>query len=168
MAAGDTDRWASIATVQTTESAAGTITFSSINTGVGLATKRGLLIDELQFFVGLTDLNLILAETDAIDMGLTVSNGVDDLSDFTDRRILQNLTLSRADHGTAASGELVQMPIIQQFFPALITAEQTLYFGVKGISLAAVFTAKLRILFRYIELSDRDVLEIAQNFSLVS
>ena len=161
------DQFSNIATMETTESAAGTVTFSSLNTGAGFGTKRGLLIEKIQYFFGMSSLNLILDESDSIIAGLTISQGVLDLGAFGDRRIIDNFNIGQANSGTPASAQMIYMPQSHELGAGLPLAETTMYLGILGTSLASVVTVRVRIFFRYIDLTPSDILEIAQNFQLV-
>jgi len=162
------DKYQSIATIAVTESAANTITFSALTTGLGFGTKRGMLIDAVEFHLTPGSLNLILDEADQATLGLTVSSGVTDLTDFTDRRIITMIQLDQLNSGTPANAQLIKMPMTSLLgTQGLPIAETSLFLGVAGVSLATALSARCRIFFRYIDLTDRDILEIAQNFQLV-
>ena len=161
------DQFSNVATIEATESATGTLTYAQLNTGVGFGTKRGMLIEAVQFFMGTSVQNLILDESDYILVALTVSAGPTDLGNFGDRRILSNLLLGQRNSGTPANAEQLVAPITQRYTPGLPLAEPTIYLGVQGTSLASVITCRVRIFFRYIDLTPSDILEIAQNFQLV-
>ena len=161
------DRYANIMSGTVNMSAANIITFLAINTGVGLQSKQGMLIDQIDYFPTITALGEMTTAGDTIQFGLTVSNGVTSLFDFTDRRVIHSAILGRVDFGTAASAQLQALPVTRQFFPALIVAEPTLYFAALTAGLASAATIRFRVYFRFIELTDRNILEIAQSFILV-
>ncbi len=165
-------RFAKIATVTVTGSAANTITFAEFQTGVGLqvgATRgKGLamLIDEIDYYV--TNLNLVLAlDGDIVRYGITTSNQVSAVEDLADRRILHSAERQlRAI--TAASVVTFTQPHIHQFFPALLWAEPTLFLATDGESQPVVPTVVARIFYRLIELDQSLIFEVAQQFRIVS
>jgi len=165
------DRFANIATLTLAESAAGTLTFQELRTGVGIEPDRksanAMAIDEIDYFVGVTALAQMTASTDRIDYAITVSNAVTDLTDFSDRRILHSGFLLRTDLGTAASSWVHRMPLVHQFFPPLITADKSLYLGVVGTGLASAILMKARIYHRIVEISQGEFIELAEVFRLV-
>lgn len=164
------DRFANIATFTVTESAAGTITFTELNTQLGFISGRrpiAMLVDEIDFFIAPASMALIAGDGDQIAMGVTLSNNVTDLGDLTDRRILNSMYVRREDAGTAATVMMTKMPIVHQFFPPLIHAEKLMYLGIVSSSLATPATGLARIYYRTIELSDAELVELTEVFRLV-
>lgn len=166
------DRFANIMTFDVTESAAGSITFATIETNVGIDSSRrtgvAILVDEIDYYLHQGDINLILDAADSIAMGLTISSGVADLNDVTDRRILHSHNLLPFVMGVAASGSLFQSPMRFQFFPPLIMAERQIHLGVIGTSLASAVRLRARVYYRTIHITSDEFVEIAEVFRLVS
>jgi len=162
-----TDQFQSLATISATEAVAGTLLFQELQTGIGFGSQRGMLIDKIQFYIAMTFVNLILDESDRIVCAITLSNGITDIENFTDRRIIDNYALGESNFGTPASAQHVEQPITHDFGHGLPLAESSLYLAIVGVSLASAITVRTRIFFRYIDLTDRAILEIAQNFQLV-
>ena len=165
------DRWANIATVEVTQSAANAVTFAELRTNIGIQSDRktaiAMLIDQIDYFPVGGAISLMTTSTDSLDMALTISDSVTDLFDVSDRRILHSTRLFRFDAGTAANANFLRFPLSQQFFPALITAERSLFLGLGSTGLAAGTTLRCRIYHRFVELSDSQFLEIAEVFRLV-
>lgn len=165
------DRFANLASIEVTMSAADTITFQELLTGVGISGDResavGMKIDEIDFYPGRASFALMTTAADHIFMGLTVSNNVTDLDDITDRRILATASLTRVDLGVAASGGLIKLPIIAQFFPPIITAERRIYLGCSSVGLASAITLRCRIYYRREKLTKAELLELAETHLLV-
>lgn len=170
MARAIRDRFANVAAIQTTTSAADTETFAPLATNMGFLGRRdqalAMVIDEIQWSLSNAALALLDADGDQIHLALTTSNLLTDLTDLTDQRILANFRLARYDGGTAASMLLYPMPAIKQYFPPLITAERTLFLGVDSASLGAVITAQIRILYRVETLTSAELIELAETFRL--
>ena len=166
------DRYANIATVSVTESAPGTLTFTELRTGMGIQANRktavAMLIDQIDYFVAQGAFALMTTAQDRIQMAITISNGIINLVDISDRRILHSAEMTRVDLGTAGSGIMVNMPLTHQFFPPLILAEKSLYLGVDSVGLAAVVALNARIYYRTTDLNDSELLEISEVFRLVS
>lgn len=172
MAAAVRDRFANIASIETIESAANTLTFNSLSTNMGFLGRRdqalAMVIDEVQWRPGVAAIVDMDAEGDALTMALCVSNAVPDLTDLTDRRILANFQLGVSVVGAATNHVLFTQPWRDQFFPPLITAERTLFLGVQGVSLAAAIIAQIRLLFRVETLTAGELVELAEVFRLTS
>lgn len=155
------DRYANAAGIAVTESAAGTITFNEKLTGVGFGTGKGMLIDEIQYFIPAASAALLVGDGDAITVGLTTSQGVTNLEDTNDGRIMDSVQIS-LQLLTGVGYLSRQMPLVHQFFPSLITANLRLYAAVVSASLASVATARIRFLWRRIDLTDRNIAELVQ------
>lgn len=168
---GVRDRFANIASIQTTQSAANALTFSALNTNMGFLGRRdqalAMAIDQLEYHIEAAGHNLMVGTLDFIRMGLTVSDQVTNLEDVTDRRILDVFQISQV-FVTAVGALRIVIPTIHQFFPPLITAERTLFLGVNSLGFPSALTVRLRILFRVETLTGAELVELAEVFRLTS
>lgn len=166
------DRFANIASIETVETAANTLSFNSLSTNMGFLGRRdqalAMVIDELQWRPNMVALTQLLTTADRIRMALTVSNAVTDITDLTDRRILATHSWGLGFVGAATAAFIIQAPVNKQFFPPLITAERTLFLAVEGVSLTSAMTGQLRILFRVETLTSGELVELAEVFRLTS
>lgn len=165
------DRYANIATIEVTESAADTLTFQELRTNLGIDSGRqkasAMIIDEIDYFLSTTTLNALDADQDRIHFAVTISNAVADLQDITDRRILHSGFLQRNDGGTAGNAMIFRMPLIYQFFPPLITAERAIFLAVLGGTTAIANVLRVRVYYRTVEISQGEFIELAEVFRLV-
>jgi len=165
------DRFANIATFQVTESGANTLTFVELLTNAGIDADRNkataLLIDQIDYLPNGATAALMTSAGDTYQYGLTISNGVTNLIDPTDRRILHSGYVQRNDFGTAASAALMLYPHSYQFFPPLITAERRIYLGTTGTGLASATTMNARMYYRTETLTQAEFIELSEVFSLV-
>lgn len=172
MAQAIRDRFANIASIEVTESSAGVLTFAALNTNMGFLGRRdqalAMVIDELQWKPSNAAIGDLDAEADFLDLALTISNSVTDLTDMTDPRILAWAHWGIVVIGAVTSLQIYEQPRIKQYFPPLITAERTLYLGVLGTSLASAVVAQIRILFRVETLTAGELVELAEVFRLTS
>lgn len=163
------DKFANILTMAVTLSAADTLTFAEISTGLGMQPGRkvamAMIIDQINYYVG--DHALMTTNADNMVMGITTSNLVPDLTNASDRRILDSIEHMRVDFGTAAGGQLFTKPIPHQFFPPLIHAERTIFLGMNSNGLASVVTGRVRIYYRLVELEAAELIELTEVFRLV-
>lgn len=160
------DRFANVvsAIVNTTADA---LTFTEMLTGISLGQGVGMLIDEIDYHPSNGALNLMTADGDSIQMGITTSNDILNLTDFEDRRIIHMSDIMRQDLGTAASAQIIFLPKVFQFFPPLIIAAPRLYLAMDTSGLSAGVGGRVRIYFRYIELTAAQYIELAEAFVLV-
>lgn len=156
------DRYANRLGISVTESAAGTLSFQELVTGVGFQTKKGMLIDEISYFIPQSTLALLLAEADLVRFGITSSTGVTDLEDVTDSRILHSGQLTIRGFGTPANAIAFLNPIVFQFFPSIIHAHIRIFLGIQSASIASAATIRTRVLWRFVDLTDREIAELVQ------
>lgn len=165
------DRYANIASLSVTESAAGTLTFTELRTGIGIDASRkeatAILIDEIDYYLAAGTLNLITASGDDILTGITVSNAVTSISDIGDARVLHSQVTTRMDFGTAGNGILFKQPDPHQFFPPLITAERSIFLGLQCNGLASPGTISARLYYRTVRLTEGEFIELSEVFRLV-
>jgi len=168
MARRSEDRYTNLATTSVTESAAGTLTYAELATGISLGQGIGMLIDQIDYYVNASVIEDIVGAGDSVVMGWATSNAPPSIA-ATDRRFLHIAQLIvEPPIGTPASaGRPIQMPLVYQFFPAMIVAAPRLFLGIQGSSLNAAAIMTSRMYFRYIELSDKEYLELAEAFILV-
>lgn len=160
------DRFANLASAVVTLSAADTLTFTELQTGIGLGQGVGILIDMIDYEVSPAMLELMTASGDQVACGWSTSDAVTDVN-VNERRVIDYTRISRHDHGTAASGEFVLQPQRKTFIPSLVIAAPRLYLFGFSVGLASVGTIRSRIFFRYIDLTDKEYLELAETFILV-
>lgn len=164
------DRFANIASIQNVQTSSGVLTWAPLATNMGFLGRRdqalAMAIDEIQYSPGTSSLALMTATGDYIRMALAISDQPTSLEDLTDRSILDFASIARLDGGTAGNFQMVEFPLRKQFFPPLITAERTLYFGVDTQGLGAALTTRLRILYRVETLTGAELVELSEVFRL--
>lgn len=160
------DRFANVAAVRVTETAANTLTFAEMLTGISLGQGVGMIIDQIDYSPAPSVLGDLVAAGDVIHMGITTSDDINDLSARSDRRILHQMALLALQVGTVVSLSVEKTPYVHQFFPPMIIAAPRVYLAVVGTSLAAPAVVDIRIYFRYITLTPQQYLELAESFIL--
>jgi len=171
MAAGRTagqDRFANIASGEVTMSAANTITFTEILTGISLGVGVGILIDEIDYYPSSAALRELVGNADSIAMGWTTSNAVSDLVDAADRRVIHSINLVASIVGAVVSLHVLKVPFVHQFFPPTIFASPRIYLGTNTGGFGAAALVRSRLYYRFIELNAQEYLEIAETFQLTS
>lgn len=168
MARKQEDRYSNVAAAVVTETAAGTLTFTELLTGISLGQGTGLLIDQFDYYPNGATLELLVATGDRFLMGWTVNNTVSSLEPTTSG-VIHSMRMSvEPVIGTPASGgHPILMPVSFQFFPSMIVASPRLYLGVQSNSLTSAAAGRARIYFRYIDLTSQEYLELAEAFVLV-
>lgn len=151
--------------VTLTESAANTLTFEKVESGMSIYDRVGWVLNRVEWMVAIASMNLILDQSDGITCGVATSNSMSSVSD-TDPNILFRTRISQVDNGTPATSELVVSPIVQDFsgMPGggILVLPNPLYVFVLGQSLASAVTVSMRAWFTSVELSDDDYFLLAQ------
>lgn len=162
--------FASQAVLSVTETAANTLTFTKLETGLSVYDKIGWVLNRVEFRLGSGVPALFNASGDFLQIALSMSNSLTALSD-DDPAIYTNLMLYRVDYGTAASG-MLEPNLYSQDFSGLpqggiLILPNPLYLGVRGSSLTAASSVVARIYYTAIELSDTDYFNLVQSRQLL-
>ncbi len=161
------DRFANVFTASVTESAAGVLTFVEMTFGITLRDRVAIVLDELLFYVTAATLSLMTANSDQIMYAVTVSDQVTDLEDLADRRILYAGSWVRMDFGTAASAQILHLPVKAVFSPPMIALPNRLFLGVDSGGLASAIKLFMRMHFRTVKITqDQQLIEVLEAFQL--
>lgn len=153
------DRFANILRAEVVESAANTITFKEILTGISLGAGVGLLIDQINYYLSDAVVALLTADTDALTVGWTITDTLTELV-ADDASVIDMMEISTQ---FVTSGTVyVKSPVIHQFFPPIIRATPRLYLAVQGAALPSALTLQSRMFFRYIDLSTQEYVELVE------
>lgn len=164
------DRFANIASATVIESAANTLTFQEVQFGVSIGQRRGLIIDQIDYFIQpATVAGNWIATGDVTNIGWVTRNDVASLVDnFNDNRVLHMMSIQQHIL-SATSGNFFVNPWTHQFFPPLIVAPRagSMFLAIESVSNPNVVGAQSRIYFRFVDLDKEDYLELAEAFDLV-
>ncbi len=153
-----------------TESGTSTLTFSEIRTNVSIFEKTAWILHRLEYYWSQATLFLLIAAQDVIEMALTASDQIADLSPGNPS-VIDRCDKFYMNYGTAASGFHVDMPIVRDFsgLPGggLIVAPRPLFLAVQGASLAGPATVEMRGYFTQKELKADEYLELIDFYRIV-
>jgi len=154
------DRFANVLPVEVVMSAANTLTFAQVETGVSLGTGIGLLIDQINYYIPFGEVSELLTSADTIKMAWVNSDALTDLV-ADERRVIDMVELSQT---LTTSGVIAhKSPIIHQFFPPLIRATPRMWLACVTAGFAGAATVRSRLFFRYIDLNTQEYLELAES-----
>jgi hypothetical protein len=156
------DIFANVLHVNVTMSAANTSTYTEITTGISLGSKVGILVDQIEYRPDVSVINEMTADGDNFSFMLATSSAAG--YSLGDSRVIDLKTLYRHDMGVAASGQLIELPIVKYFNPAIILGTPRLFFFMTSAGLASAGSGSARVYFRYITLTSEQYLEIAETF----
>lgn len=164
------DKYANIGYADVDESAANTLTFSEIETGVSMFEKNAWVIHELEWWVPTSSVALLLAYPDTITMALVASNKLSSIH-LNDAAVIDMYEIQYHEQGTEANYLLTEMPVRRDFtnLPGggLIVTPRPLYVAAQGNSLATVSTIRLRFYFSIVSLKAEEYWELVEARRLV-
>lgn len=169
-----TDKYANAATITLTESAANTLTYKKLETGIALFEKVAWLIARIEYFFAfaITDFN---GAGDTLGVALCTTNirtSILTTSAFSDPAIIDLISISRYDLGAAASGFLYEKPFVKDFSTlpggGLLIPPSPLFGAIEGTGLAAATTTLVKLWYTLVELTPDDYWELVESRRMVS
>lgn len=165
MAKTMTDNFTSQAVFYVVETAANTLTFEKLETGLSVYDKIGWVIQRAEWELGVASLAYFNGTGDHITFALTITNSLTGLSD-ENPAIIAIDRIVRTDLGTAASGLLRPTKIVRDFSTlsggGILTLPNPIYCGLQGNGLTNAASVVCRLYFKAIELSDTDYFNLVQ------
>lgn len=163
------DKYSNQAVITVTETAANTLTFKKLETGVSLFEKVAWLISRIEYWTsGYPQMN---GSTDNLIMALTTTNQLTTI-DITNAVVLDLMQVFRYDIGTAATGWFQQMPLIKDLIGlaggGIIVPPNPLYGAIVGSGLAAATTANIKLYYTTIELKPEEYWELVEARRIIS
>lgn len=155
----------------TTQSAANTLTFSTVHLGLNLFQYAGLIISRIEYSVSRPSMVMIVNEADYLEAAITGSDTIDDLA-LTRPEVYDRLSLNVTEWGTPANAELIYKPIVRDFSNmrggGMLVPAQDTYLGVDSGDLTGAATVSARVWFRVIELAAGDYIELVQRLRVLT
>jgi len=159
------DVYANMVNLTLTESAANTLTFGSIDLGLTIFQKVGLLLNRIVVEYPTQLIGDMGANNDSMALALTQSDQITSISYLQDAVVWKD-TVSRRDFGAAASGFLYHHTKIYDFsgLPGggEIITPRPLYWASQGNGLTTTFSIYMRIFFTILELKSEEYFELLE------
>jgi len=169
------DMFANIASIQCDESAANTLTFKKLETGMSIMDKVAWVISRVEYYINHLEAAYFNTDTDSLFMALTVSNTINTLISGRieyDPAVLHGIAIQRLDIGAAASGFLEVRPLVFDFSTlpggGLIAPPNPLYLAVQGVGLATAETVWARLYYTNLELTTDQYWELIESRRIIS
>lgn len=170
MAGKETDVFSQQFYLATTESAAGTLTFTQLTTGAALFERRALLLHRLIYNINPVTLALIVAAADYITAAIVTHNKMAGL-DYDDPAVVDLFRIMRQDMGVAASGQITETLFAHDFSQlpggGLLIPAYPIYLAVLGTSLATPATVRCRGFFTARQLEATEYIELVEAARMV-
>lgn len=170
MAAKGQDQYANFAIISVTESAANTLTFTKLETGVGLFERVGWLISRVDWY-DRGSINQLNSNSDQIDGAIVQSNAVSGIS-ASSTQVLVHKVWYRQDFGTAATAFINMDPKTDDYSTlpggGILVLPNPLYLAVKATGAAAACSLTARIWYKSVSLTDADYFDLMQSRQVLS
>jgi hypothetical protein len=167
---GGADQFANLAVITVVESAANTLTFKKLETGISLFEKMAWIIARIEYDVAY-GMPYFDAHGDQIEMALCATDQITSLG-YANNAVIDKLTITRIDTGTPATSMMAQRPWTKDFSSlpggGLIVPPNPLYAGAKGLSITAAMTVTLRLFYTNLQLSVDQYWELVEARRMIS
>lgn len=160
---GKKESFANMAVITLTESAANTLTYAKLETGIALFEKVAWLISRLEFLLQTRDTTNFAANDDAVLWALLATNTLTTLASgntIINPAVIYGQRIKRIDMGAAASGNFFVDPQIIDFSTlpggGILVPPNPLYGAIQGSAAPAAMVGYLRIYYTNYQLSSAD------------
>ena len=150
MPAVSQDQFANLAYITVTESAANTLTFKKLETGISIFEKVAWVVHRLEYYCDNIAATIFNTTGDYLQLALCSTDQMTSI-DLSNAAVIDMCRITRIDLGTAASGFYREDPLIRSFADmpggGLIVPATRLYLGAVGTGLGGATTNKLRMFY---------------------
>lgn len=158
------EKYSNVAYLSVAESAANTLTFSKLETGIAPFEKRAWILSRLEYFFTVTVTNWA-ATNDRIDFGLAVSNSFTTVA-LSENAILDLNNMRRLDMGTAGSGFFQYQPFMKDLSTipggGLLVPPNPIYIFAQGTALTSAVTVNCRMFYTSVDLKADEFWELVE------
>jgi hypothetical protein len=159
-----TDVFVNQAYLSLTESAANTLTFSKLETGISIHEKVGWLISRIDYSTGIDSSNFG-ASGDSVAFGMSTSDAIA-AATLAESAVIDYNSIVRLDWGTAASGGTLRQPFQKDFsnLPGggILVPPNPLYLWCKGTALTSAMVLVARMFYTVRQLKTEDFWELVE------
>jgi hypothetical protein len=164
-AKGTTDQFSNFAIISCLETAAHTLTFKKLETGISLSEKVAWVISRIEYVVEEVNATVFAATGQAVNFGLAVSAAfaVPTVGETT---IIDYNRILRQDIGAAASGFFDHQPYIKDFASlpggGILVPPTPLYLWVAGGATVAAIKVTARLQYTLLALATEQYWELVE------
>ena len=164
------EKYVNQAFLSVTESAANTLTFAKLETGVSIYEKVGWLISRVDWFLSSLTAGVLDTTGDVLKYGIsvmdslaTVGLGLSAVVDFN--------SIQRFDFGVAASGFIFHSPVTKSFADlpggGLLLPPNPIYVWAEGVGLVGAQTIQVRMFYTVKQLKTEDFWELVEQRRMI-
>lgn len=166
-----TDQFANYAIISVTESAANTLTYKKLETGISLNEKVAWIINRIEYLLGSLNGTQFNAAGDSLTFGLSIANSMTSIQ-LAEPAVIDYNQVQRYDFGTAADALFDFKPLIKDFSSlpggGILVPPTPLYLFAVGSSLAGADTVVARIHYTLLQLAIDQYWELVESRRVLS
>lgn len=171
MAVEQKDKFANQAMIRCVESAANTLTFKKLETGISLFDKVAWVISRIEYLLSMATYGYFNSTADVLAFGLTTVDTLTTL-DIANSAVLDYNYIGRIDLGTAASGGFFFQPFVKDFAAlpggGLIVPPNPIYLAGVGTGLSTASTIVAKMFYTQIVLKPEEFWELVEARRMIS
>lgn len=162
------DKYVNQAVIEATESAANTLTFKKLETGISLFEKVAWLIERVEYFF--SDYGL-LGTTDSVTFALTTTDQMASLS-LKNAAVIDYMNILDLNDGAPATSFRIIQPTTKDFSQmsggGLLVPPNPFYLGIVGVGLASPATVTAKIFYTTVQLTPDEYWELVESRRIIS
>lgn len=164
------DEFSNIAAMYIQEATADTFTAQKFDFPVSVLDKVGIVISRIEYYFGsLANLN---SSGDWVMAGLAVTKSVSDITDIEDPTILDSCCYTRLDIGTAASGLVLERPVIRDLSTlpggGILVSPNPLYGIMDSLGAGGVMGVSIRMYYTMRELAADEYWQLVESRRIIT
>lgn len=165
MAGSKVDKFVNVLQQTITMSDANTITFQEINVGLNVFDKVGMLIHRVEVAISTASMNEMIVNGDVFRFSIVTSNLLSSIT-LEQPAVVDSVNLNVIPHGTPASAELFQNPIILDYntLPGggILITPKPLYLALDTSGFSVPGSATVRFMFTIVDLKPEEYFELLE------
>lgn len=166
------DQFVNRAFIDVVQSAANTITFQELHSGVAMFEKVGWVLNRLEYDIPMAAVALMTASGDTITLGVSRSDQIAVMS-RDDARVLDARVFGVVYHGTPANAMFTERPTMVSDFAdlpggGLLIPGAPIFLGCDSTGLATPATVSVTIYYTMIKLVPAQYWELVEAMQIVS
>ena len=171
MPKAQSDKFANQAVITVTESAANTLTFKKLETGISLFEKLAWLICRVEYFPANLAAAIFNGDGDGVNIALTTTDQLTSIA-IANNAVLDLMLLARNDYGAAATMLMRHGPITKDFSTlpggGLLVPPNPLYAACVGNGLVSAMTVYVKLFYTTYELSPEEYWELVESRRMIA
>jgi hypothetical protein len=160
------DKFANMLSMAVNESAATTITFRKVESGISLFDKVGWIVHRMEYYFPTPTAAGFPDDGDRVTCGLVVRNDLTHIDDITNLSVVDWAQFRKFEEGTPAVSSWLHWPTVHDFtgLPSggILVAPNPLYMAIEGENIGGAQYCFVRIFYSVMDMKGDDYYELLQ------